>query len=157
KHMNGDSVVSEAMIQRRDELDAGYEDLQARWRDLLNERRNILDDFGADEESIQKREAHFKKVQALKDEETTYRNRLGRFLQHQRDLRDLQRLQLVVNTLNWPEGHSLDGSGPLAQYLASRPLRSTIWFQPASDTRNQVWTGLFRDSDGNFVMEFAPD
>jgi hypothetical protein len=40
--------------------------------------------------------------------------------------------------------------------LNNRPFRSTIWFQPAGDTRGQTWAGLFRDSDGNNVMEFAP-
>jgi hypothetical protein len=44
----------------------------------------------------------------------------------------------------------------LTRYLNNRPFRSTYWFQPAGDNRGQTWTGPFRDTDGNGVMEFAP-
>jgi hypothetical protein len=156
RYINGDAVISFTMDQRRDELDAAFEDLDQRWKKMLSERKELFEDFNADEEGQKKREDHFRRVKELKEEEELYRARLQRFLQHQRDLRNLQRLQVLVNTLSWPEGHLIDGSGPLAQYINNRPFRSTIWFQPGGDIRGQTWTGLFRDSDGNGVMEFVP-
>lgn len=155
REINGERVRYETMEQRHDDLDAAHDDLQDRGKKLLLERKELFEDFGIEEENINKREAHFKKVKEFREEERSYSDRLGRFLQHQRDLRDLQRLQVVVNTLSWPEGHSVDGSSPLTRYLNNRPFRSTVWFQPAGDTRGQTWTGLFRDTDNNGVMEFA--
>jgi hypothetical protein len=155
RQINGERIRYETMDQRHDELDAAHEELQDRFKKLLLERKELFEDFDFEEEGVNKREAHFKKVKEYKAEEQAYVARLGRFLQHQRDLRDLQRLQVVVNTLSWHEGHSVDGSSPLTRYLNNRPFRSTVWFQPAGDTRGQTWTGLFRDADGNGVMEFA--
>src|SRR5262249_17307412 len=31
-----------------------------------------------------------------------------------------------------------------------------LWFQAAGNTLGQSWTGLYRDHDGNGLMEFAP-
>src|SRR5207237_10716448 len=36
---------------------------------------------------------------------------------------------------------------------AQAPL---LWFQAAGNTRGQSWAGLFRDQDGNGLMEFEP-
>jgi hypothetical protein len=155
RDINGEPLRNETMVQRRDDLEAAGEQLQFRWKQVLTERREILEDFAATEEAQQRRLAHFQKVQDLKDDEAVYDKRLGRFLQHQRDLRELARMQVVVNTLGWQEGHAPDGSSPLARYLTERPFRSTWWFQPAGDIRGQTWTGLFRDADGNRVMEFV--
>ncbi|MBL8798921.1 MAG: hypothetical protein JNM56_33865 [Planctomycetia bacterium] len=156
KHINGQPQDSPSIDQRRDELAAIFDDLQIRWKELLDERRTILNDFNADEETAQKRAAHFKKAQDLKEEEKGYYARMQRYEQLLRDLRNLAALNVVVNTLSWADGHAVDGSSPLTQYLNNNPFRSTYWFQPAGDTRGQVWTGLFHDADGNGIMEFAP-
>src|SRR5207253_10892926 len=34
--------------------------------------------------------------------------------------------------------------------------RSAWWLQAAGETNHQAWAGLFHDSDGNGIMEFAP-
>lgn len=155
RHINGQAQDSPTIDQRRDELAAIFDDLQIRWKELLEERRTILNDFNADEETAKKREAHFKKAQEMKDEEKAYYARMNRYEQQLRDLRNLINLQVVVNTLSWSDGHAVDGSSPLTQYLNNNPFRSTYWFQPAGDTRGQVWTGLFHDTDGNGIMEFT--
>jgi hypothetical protein len=155
RHINGQAQDSPTIDQRRDELAAIFDDLQIRWKELLDERRTILNNFNADEETAKKREAHFKKAQEMKDEEKAYYARMGRYEQQLRDLRNLASLNVVVNTLSWSDGHAVDGSSPLTQYLNNNPFRSTYWFQPAGDTRGQVWTGLFHDTDGNGIMEFT--
>ena len=122
---------------------------------MISERNIILQQFGDDEESKQKREAHFKKVKELKEEEKAYDQRMARYLQYLRDLRELRRLDVVVSTIDWHAGYPADGSSPLARYLDDHPFRSTLWFQPAGESRGQVWSGLFRDVDNNGVMEFV--
>jgi hypothetical protein len=77
-------------------------------------------------------------------------------LQLQRDLRDLKGVQVVASTLVWNQGHPVDGGGTLSRYFDDRPFKAALWFQAAGDTRGQAWAGLFRDADGNGVMEFAP-
>jgi hypothetical protein len=156
RHINGNPLRNQSMLQRRDDLNAGWDAIQDRWKALLMERRELLEKFDPTEKGIDDREQLFRKVRELKDDEAVYTARLARFLQHQRDLQDLAKLQVVVNTLLWHEGHAVDGTGPLSLYLSEQPFRGTFWFQPAGDIRGQVWTGMFRDTDDNQVMEFAP-
>ncbi len=156
RHINGEPLRNQLLEQRRDDIDVLIDDLNQRMRALLVERREILDNFDATEEAIQKREALFQKTKEIREEEANYTARMGRLLQHQRELRDLSKLNVVVNTLSWPESHLADGGSPLSRYVNNRPFRSTYWFQPAGDIRGQTWTGPFRDADGNGVMEFAP-
>ena len=56
----------------------------------------------------------------------------------------------------WNDGYPLGGASGLTRGLDDRPFHHTVWFQAAGNTRGQSWTGLFRDTDGNGVMEFAP-
>lgn len=154
--INGEPLRNQLLEQRRDDIDVLIDDLSVRMRALLTERREILENFDASEEAIQKREALFQKTKELKEEEANYTVRMGRLIRHQRELRDLAKLNVVVNTLSWPESHLADGGSPLSRYVNNRPFRSTYWFQPAGDIRGQTWTGPFRDADGNGVMEFAP-
>jgi hypothetical protein len=50
----------------------------------------------------------------------------------------------------------VDGGSALSRWFDDRPFKAALWFQAAGDTRGQAWSGLFRDADGNGVMEFAP-
>ena len=43
----------------------------------------------------------------------------------------------------------------LSRYFDDRPFRAALWFQSVGNTRGQSWAGLFRDVDGNGVLEFA--
>jgi len=161
--INGDFLGSESLDQRRDDLEAQRELILASWDKLLKERRIIFDNPGPadelDEDAIkrrQRKEAHMAEVAKLKEEETEYRKSLQRYVKLLDDIRDLRRMQVVVNTLAWTDGHPMDGSSPLSRYLDDHPFRSTVWFQPVGETNGQTWTGMFRDTDGNGVMEFAP-
>jgi hypothetical protein len=65
---------------------------------------------------------------------------------------------VVTCSLIWNTGYPVDGSSVLSRYFDARPFRSALWFQAAGNTRGQAWAGLFRDTDGNGIMEFAgPD
>src|SRR5262249_58322723 len=43
------------------------------------------------------------------------------------------------------------------RYFDDKPFKAALWFQAAGDVRGQAWSGLFRDVDGNGVMEFGDD
>jgi hypothetical protein len=75
---------------------------------------------------------------------------------------------------HWNTGFALDGASNVSRFLdewLTRPKTTyqrsltrkpppspPLWFQAAGDTRGQTWTGLYRDTDRNGVMEFAsPD
>jgi hypothetical protein len=62
---------------------------------------------------------------------------------------------VVASSLVWDEGYPVEGGSALSRYLDDAPFRGS-WFQAVGDTRDQSWSGLFRDADGNGVMEFAP-
>ncbi len=162
--INGDPLTSDNLTHRRDELDLERRRIAGRWDVLLKERKQFLDHPpSADEldpDAKKAREAfetHNQEIAKLKAEEKLYRESNERYLKLLSDLRDLQRVQVVVCTLYWPDSYPVDGSSPLSRYLDDHPFRGTWWFQAAGDTRGQSWTGLFRDSDNNAVMEFAPE
>ena len=56
----------------------------------------------------------------------------------------------------WADGHPAQGASPLARFFNDTPFHAAAWFQAGGLLPGQVWTGLFRDLDGNQVMEFAP-
>lgn len=155
RFINEDAFVLESLEYRRDELEKENHRLHDKWQKAISERNILFQQFGDDEETKQKREAHFAKVKALKEEEAAHDRRMARYLRYGRDLRELRDVRVVACTLDWRDGYPVDGSGPLARYLDDHPFRSTLWFQPAGETRGQVWTGLFRDADDNGAMEFA--
>lgn len=155
RSINQEQFGIEALEVRRNELEKENQRLTDIWQEVISERNILLQQFGDDDESKKKRQEHELTVKKLKAEETAYDQRLARYLQYLRDLRELRRLQVVVSTINWHDGYVTDGSNPLTRYLDDQPFRSTLWFQAAGETRGQVWTGLFRDEDGNGVMEFA--
>jgi hypothetical protein len=67
-------------------------------------------------------------------------------------------VRIVSSGLIWNEGHPADGGSALSRFFDDRPFKAALWFQAAGDTRGQAWSGLFRDADGNGVMEFTePD
>lgn len=154
--VNGEALRTDSLEARRDELRDEDERMRLRKNELLRERRLLLDDFGQDEASKKKRDAYLKKQAEFDEEDKAVQKRGERYLKLLRDLRDLRGVRIVASSLVWNEGHPVDGSSPLSRYLDDRPFRSAFWFQSAGNTRGQVWSGFFRDQDGNGVMEFAP-
>jgi len=153
--LQGNPIRTESLARRTADFEAENDRFRLAWRQLTFERNVVLRQFEQDEETVKRREEHFKKVKDLQKEEEEYGKRMQRFFQLKRDLADLQRVQVVVAALYWNHGYPVDGSGTLTRFLDGQ-APAQLWFQPAGETNGQVWTGLFRDADGNGAMEFAP-
>jgi hypothetical protein len=114
----------------------------------------------ADEEDLLKDIEEFetyKKDQAQLDaDQREFEERVQRYLRLEEELRDLRKVRVVATGLAWHAGHPVDGGGTLSRYLDDQPFKKALWFQAAGDTRGQAWAGLFRDRDGDGVMEFLP-
>jgi hypothetical protein len=156
RYIHGEQVRSDALELRREELRADNAELERQRDALLRERRAVLDTFGQGEAASARREAYFKRQAELDAQDRELRQRERRLLRLEQDLRGLQKIDVVANALVWSDGYPLGGSSGLSRYFDDRPFRGALWFQATGDTGGQAWAGLFRDVDGNGVMEFAP-
>lgn len=112
--------------------------------------------------------------------ERQYDEREKRFHDLMREIKGLKGIPVVSCSLGWSDGYPLAGASGLSQLLEERgrpralaqsagddngccakgpgkdrtPPRA-LWFQSAGDNNGQSWSGLYRDADGNGVMEFA--
>jgi hypothetical protein len=154
--INGDEYHSVSLDNRLSDLDAERTQLDSRRDALLEERRLILEDFGQGAENVKRREAYRKKQSEFDQDYELFQQKIQRYLRHQKDVRALKGIRVVASAPVWDEGFPADGSSTLSRYFDDRPFRGALWFQAAGDARGQSWSGLFRDSDGNGVMEFAP-
>jgi hypothetical protein len=156
RYINGEPFRSESYDQRFDEIEFEKIRLRNNRDKLLVERRIALNIFGEDKESVEKRQAYFKKQEAHDAEEKAYVELLDRYEKLRKDYASLKDTQVVTSALVWNTGYPMGGASPLSQYFDDRPFKAALWFQSAGNTRGQAWSGLFRDSDGNGIMEFAP-
>lgn len=125
---------------------------------LLERRRKVLDNFGQDEDTIKARKKYFDDQADFDNRQAKYQDRVARFLQLQGDLRGLKDTQVVATGLIWTEGHPGEITSRLGRFFDDRLFRTSLWFHATDDAVGQSWTGLFRDQDGNGLMEFArPD
>jgi hypothetical protein len=154
--ISGDPLHALALEQRLAELTRDRGAINQRRVDLLPERRAVLSEFGDEGEVAERRAAFLKKQAVLDRDERDLNERAKRFVEHYRALQGLRGIRVVASALTWPDGYPADGSSALSRWFDDRPFRAALWFQSAGDTRGQAWTGLFRDADGNGVMEFAP-
>jgi hypothetical protein len=152
--IQSDPIRTESFERRAVDYEAENDRIRLRWRDLIFERNVVLRQFEQDDETVKRRNEHLDRVKEFHKEEAEYGKKLQRFLQLKRDLADLRGVQVVVAALYWNQGYPVDGSGVVTRFLDSQ-APAALWFQPAGETNGQVWTGLFRDADGNGVMEFA--
>ncbi len=136
---------------RRDFLESfGQErDVGKRREAMLKEREESEKEAKAREQALSQREAE------LSAQESAHRRRQERFLRLERDLLDLRGTQVVTSSLLWNDGYPVGGDGPLTAFFDNQPPHRVFWFQAAGNTRGQSWSGLYRDVDGNGVMEFA--
>lgn len=156
RYISGEPVRSDCLDQLGDELAEEAIRIQQRHEQLLDERRQVLDNFGQDAATVKRREAYFKNQAEFDRQVQEHQRRQQRFLDLVRDLKALKGIQVAVCSLVWSDGYPVDGGSPLSRYFDDRLCRTTLWFQAAGDTQGQAWAGLFRDADGNGVMEFAP-
>src|SRR5262249_5627055 len=74
-YLGGEPVDSEGLKQRQGELDLEKFDLLEQRKVILAERKEILNDFGADEKTLAKGKALFEKEAKLEAAEKDYRDR----------------------------------------------------------------------------------
>lgn len=156
RFMNGEVFRTECMRLRGDELLAEDERLRLQQAALIEERKAILANFGQDEASVKQRQEFARRQAELDRAVTAQHQREQRYLALQAAETGLKGIRVVAATLSWPAGYPVDGSSSLSRYFDDRPFKAALWFQAAGDIRDQTWAGLFRDQDGNGVMEFAP-
>src|SRR5262249_48290824 len=101
------------------------------------------------------RQWHFLRLAELERDERDLRAREVRFQKLYNDLSGLKGIHVVSNSLVWNDGYPLGGGSPLSRWFDDSPPQTALWFQSAGNTRGQTWAGLYRDADGNSVMEFA--
>jgi hypothetical protein len=153
--ISGDVISSPSLDRRGEEIEETLQNLKLEKAKLLEERALVLDDFSQEDESVKRRADFFKKQAEFDKKERALHDLEKRYLQFRADLRSLRGTRIVANSLSWPEGHPVNGSSPISRFFDDRPFQAALWFQAAGDTHGQAWSGLFRDTDGNQVMEFA--
>jgi hypothetical protein len=158
RYINGEAYRSESIARRVDELSIARQTLRRRRIDLRVERKAALDNFSQDEAILEMRKAYFKKEKQLQADERAYHERELRYQRLREDLTALKGVQVVTCSLVWNVGYPVDGSSALSRYFDERPFKAALWFQSAGNTGGQTWSGLYRDTDGTGVMDFAgPD
>ena len=183
--INGDDVHSINLDNRLADIQADRDALDKRRDQLAEERREILGTFPNPDESQQRllKEAEeknltpdqienldaFKNMEQRERASVLYRvrqriydrdarafgQRLERYFQQKQNIQSLRGIRVVASALSWHDGYPVDGTSALSRYFDDRPFRAALWFQAAGDTRGQSWSGLFRDADGNGILEFA--
>jgi hypothetical protein len=156
RYIHGEDFRSESYQHRYDQIERQKQYLSNAKEKILAERKVALDNFGQTKEDQAKRDEYFKKQAAFDAEEKAFNDIVRRMVEFHRDARSLRDTDIVTSALVWHDGYPLGASSPLSRYFDDRPFKATIWFQSAGNTRGQAWSGLFRDADGNGVMEFAP-
>lgn len=155
RFLAGQDVWTVGLAARAEQLANEAEELRQRRAASLEVRRSVLDFFGQDEKTVQRREQYFKNLAQLERDEAALLGRQERFLKLVRDLRELKGVHVVASTLVWNEGYVADGSNPISRQLADQPVSCRKWFQAAGNTHGQVWAGALLDLDKNGVAEFA--
>ena len=156
KAINGDDSLSDELMARR--LAEIREE-----RLLIQDQRAVLekdwlsngDDFGEEAGALKKRMDYQKALKEVVEKEKDHHARLERFLNHQKGVSDLATARLVLCPLVWNEGLPRSGASTLSRWMDDRPFRGALWLQSAGDRPGQSWNGMFRDHDGNGVMEWS--
>ena len=105
-------------------------------------------------QDIENREAFEKKQADYNRRDRQYHESVDRYFQLLKDIQSLKGIQIAASGLVWNEGHPADTSSALTRYFDEQPFKAALWFQSAGDAHGQAWAGLFRDANGNGVMEF---
>jgi hypothetical protein len=155
RFIQGDEFLPESLLVRAYELSEARDALRKKKAALLAEREAVLDTFAIDQKTLDRRDAYFKSQAAFDLEEKSLDEREKRYLNLVAELRSLRGIRVVVNDLFWAEGLPAEGASTMAHFFNDTPFRAAGWFQAGGLLPGQVWSGLFRDLDGNRVMEFA--
>jgi hypothetical protein len=154
--IDGEPTESLALAQRGRELNDARALIDARRTELLEERRQVFADLREEGEAVKRRD-DYRKNQAILDQDAdAFERRLRRYLDLQAAFLSLKGVRVVASALVWDDGRTGGGSSALSRFFDSRPFPRSLWIQPASVKRGRIWTGLFRDEEGNGAMKFAP-
>jgi hypothetical protein len=180
RYIRGEVQSSAYLDRRRDELVTARAELNLLSSIVQRERRVILESY-LDETDLEKdfgflgpvygwvfsprtwsrdQVAYVEKL----NRELTQRNR--RYFDLVDGIRALGGVTLVASPLVWNDGVAMGAASPLSRAFdrysqppVPAPGRTgklpLLWLQAAGNTRGQSWAGLYRDQDGNGVMEFA--
>ncbi|MCS7047281.1 MAG: hypothetical protein NZO58_13060, partial [Gemmataceae bacterium] len=162
------AAVSTSLERRLDDLRLRGAILDARRQQLVQERRAILQNFRDEEEErhefgflgpvygwvFSERQWHRQRMAHHESLERDLADRERRYWKLIEQIYGLKGINLVVCPRGWSDSYPLGGASPLGRSLDREP-GGILWFQSAGNTAGQAWTGLFRDRDGNGVMEFA--
>src|SRR5262249_48185460 len=143
------------MQARLDELLAEEKALLDEREQLLKERQALFAALPDDDNLDRRRQAHARRQAEFEPRYQEVRRRRQRYFDLEQGLLGLRGTRIVSCGLSWPDGYSVDGGSALAHRLNDVRPGHTLWVQAAGEMRGQVWCNLFRDQDGNGVMEFA--
>jgi hypothetical protein len=148
----GELATSLALATRESQLDEDRSRLDLRRQELLDERRQVFEDLSAEGEPLKRRQDYQKKQAAFDQDEKDFQARLRRYITLQTALLNLKGVRIVASALADSSPQGASGSNVLSQLPDGRSL---LWIQPADLWKGATWTGLYRDADGNGMMEFA--
>ncbi len=169
RYMLGDLHQPQSFIVRREEIELDAATIRTERLNANAQYRKAFDNFDDDEEARQARRAAKAAVAEVERREKLLTARTNRLLKLEQDLLALRGVHVILNTLGWNQGQPLDGTSTLSRFIDStmavarlpvvkngiRQPRPPVWFQPAADTVGQAYIGVFRDADGNGLMEFG--
>ena len=160
-----------AVQTRSEELIVESDVLGLRRDVVVEEYRKAFGDLSDEDKPRTRRENAQKSFAKLKDDEAAFKAKYDRLAKLKADLLELKTCRVILNTLVWEDGYSLDGMSDLSLLLdariagastSTRRLPSNAksrptWVQAASPSVGSVWSGSFLDVDGNGIMEFATE
>jgi hypothetical protein len=169
KAVAGDGTFSPALTTRSEELSTRGAQLESRRRVVSNEVERAFADLSDDPKAARRRADASAALKQLQAETATYNTLLERYLAIEGALGQIRQATVVVNTLVWETGHPHDGESELSQLIerkfspaaqvsalrASRRPPVPAWVQAGGMSVGSVWSGPFRDADGNRLMEFT--
>jgi hypothetical protein len=109
------------------------------------------------DEERKAREEYRRRVARFEEAERDYARKLDAYLDLHAGAQQLRKVDTVLVSLHWADGHvNLPGTAPGLRNLELDPERGAAWIQARPRRPGQAWSGLFRDADGDGVMEFVP-
>lgn len=168
KAVGGEGTFSPALSTRSEELNLRTNTLEGQKRTVTNEVERAFADLTDDPKAVKRRADATAALKQLQADTAMHNTLLERYLAIEGSLELVRRSNVVVNTLVWETGHPHDGESELSQVIerkyaaggqvsalrASRQAPTPAWVQAGGVSVGSVWSGAFRDADGNRLMEF---
>jgi hypothetical protein len=167
--------LSPALRMRGRELEAHLQRALEQKQQAIRQRQQVLQNPENQEmlrQQLEQTQAALEKAEA---ELQRVHARYQRFLQLRQALQQqVYGAAVVIHPRAWDAGYPMDGYSWLSRQLErlvmsaaprvvvadahGRPAvpRAPLWVQAASAAEGIIWSGLFRDEDGNAVLEFIP-